>query len=243
MKGWRDRWVAAILIVLLLAISAGFWLARPHDRPPLALLTALPIIWGETDVPGVLQGRSAPSLSYLWLQKRHRVVPLDVLDPAALSPHKLLLIAQPRALAPTELVALDDWVRAGGHVLILTDPWLGWPSSLAIGDPRRAPTLALLDPLLTHWGVVLEAPREGDENEVERVVDGRLLRTTAPGWLRATDSECLVGEGDLTATCTVGEGQALIVADADLLSDAHWRSSRNDAILAGWLDRVSRKTR
>ena len=40
---------------------------------------------------------------------------------------------------------------------ILTDPVLVWPSELALSDIRRPPPVGLLGPLLTHWGLRLEA--------------------------------------------------------------------------------------
>src|SRR5690606_8197285 len=108
--------------------------------------------------------------------------------------------------APVELVALDDWVRRGGHALIFSDPWLDWPSSLAIGDPRRAPILGLLDPLLAHWGLVLQPPRPDEAGLVERPVADGAFRTMAPGTLRSTGNACRIEEGGLVAFCTIGAG-------------------------------------
>ena len=126
-------------------------------NPDLMLMTALPLIWGEG---GAFDPASRPQLSYKQLQREFRVRPLDVLDEAGLASGRLLLLAQPRVLAPVELVALDAWVRGGGRALILTDPLLLWPSALPIGDVRRPPAIGLLGPLLAHWGLALDPPAE-----------------------------------------------------------------------------------
>ena len=48
-------------------------------------------------------------------------------------------MAHPLAQPAEDLVALDDWVRGGGRVLLLADPMLEWPSKRPLGDPLRPP--------------------------------------------------------------------------------------------------------
>ena len=60
-------------------------------------------------------------------------------------PGGLLLAAQPQALTAERLVALDDWVRAGGRLVLLADPSLRWESSRPLGD-RFRPPYAFPDP-------------------------------------------------------------------------------------------------
>jgi hypothetical protein len=213
-------------------------------KPDLMLFTGLPIIWGEG---GAFDPQSRPAASYRMLQAEFRVRPLDVLDDPGLAAGRLLLLAQPRALAPGELVALDAWVRRGGRVLILTDPQLVWPSELPLGDIRRPPAIGLLDPLLTHWGLRLERGEQG--LVVRDLPDGSRLRLAAPGRFVATKPACAT-EDSLWARCRLGAGEALLLADADLMHDALWagdgagagrsdRTADNPLVIADRLDRLA----
>ena len=76
--------------------------APAEDRPELMLMTALPIIWGES---GAFDPTSSPAESYHALRREFRVRPLDNLSRETLT-GRLLLLAETRALAPEELVAL-----------------------------------------------------------------------------------------------------------------------------------------
>jgi hypothetical protein len=132
---------------------------------------------------------------------------------------KLLVMAQPRPLSPDENVALDDWVMAGGRLLLFADPMLTQDSAFAIGDKRRPEGTVLLSPILTRWGITLEF----DETQAlgERQVDvfGQAMPVNLPGGFRLTAGEgrChLLAEG-LVARCRVGKGVVLAVADAALL--------------------------
>ena len=69
-------------------------------------------------------------------------------------------MAQPRAQPAEDLVALDNWVRGGGRVLLLADPMLEWPSERPLGDPFRPPPTFADTGLLAHWGLKLDAPDE-----------------------------------------------------------------------------------
>lgn len=140
---------------------------------------------------------------------------------AALGTASLLLVAQPRPPGPAALVAIDGWVRGGGRTLILTDPALRWPSDLAWGDPRRAPIDDGLGPLLLHWGLELEPPR-GGKALIVRGVEGRRLHIAAPGRFIKRGGVCAVMHGGLMADCPIGQGRALLFADADLLHDLLW---------------------
>lgn len=259
----RRRWgrkgtsAAAALVVLLLALPFG--LARVHEeialgddsetaaaqRPVLHLLTALPIVWGEA---GPFDPASRPAQSFVYLQREFDVRAIDALTPETLSEARLLLAAQPRLLAPEELVAFDRWVRGGGRALILTDPALAWPSDLPPGDVRRAPPVGLLGPLLAHWGVALE-PSQRPHVLVDRT-GGRRLALGVPGRFRVEGGDCETGP-DWRARCRIGAGEAMLVADADLLHDLLWmapaeggagraaRLADNPLVVADWLDRLA----
>lgn len=259
--GRAGQIAATALIVLLFVVPRGLGpyetlAAGPTgsrvaaDKPTLLLMTALPIIWGEG---GAFDPQSRPASSYRALQEEFTVRPLDVLDPQSLSGARLLLLAQPRALEPAELVALDTWVRRGGRVLVLTDPSLLWPSELPLGDVRRPPPVGLLGPLLRHWGLTLEAEAQPRlvVDYVRQQGDARKLTLGAPGSFTATGPACRLTGRSYFAHCAIGQGTALLVADADLLRDGLWaapgeggtgrhaRLADNPLILAGWLDRLA----
>ena len=224
--------------------------AGAGDRPPLMLLTGLPLAWGEGGVGEALDGTAGPAASYSAIERAYAVRPIDAAAPDALGSSDLLLIAQAHPPGPAGLVAIDQWVRKGGRTLILTDPALRWPSGYALGDPRRPPPDDGLGPLLTHWGLRLDPPGPGGAL-VGRDVDGRRLMLAAPGRLVATGPDCVVGDGGLGADCRLGKGRALLFADADLLHDLLWvgpgadgarRSGRladNAAFVVARLDRLS----
>jgi hypothetical protein len=203
----------------LLGCAALLMWLGPRDRvvasaarPSLAVMTALPLFWEEGGMVRV----DAPIIDVL--RARFEVRAVD--NPADVRARDRLLLAQPRDPEPAGLVAIDAWVRGGGRVLALADPRLAWPSRLPMGDRRRAPSVTALAPLLTHWGVVLESV---DEGEVRRFLrDGRLVTTLAAGRLRATAPGCRAMEAGLVMRCAVGRGEAVIVADADLLDDRLW---------------------
>ena len=68
-------------------------------------------------------------------------------------------MAQPLAQPAEDLVALDDWVRGGGRVLLLADPMLEWPSKRPLGDPLRPPPMFMDTGLLAHWGLAARRAR------------------------------------------------------------------------------------
>lgn len=128
---------------------AGF-VYRPPDRPPLALVTGLPLLWSEAEAPAILAGadEAAPAAIYRYLATQFRIAPTSIDD---LGRFDLLLLAQPRPPGPRGLVAIDAWVRGGGRALILDDPDLDWPSARPLGDLLRPPRVTGLAPLLAHW--------------------------------------------------------------------------------------------
>jgi hypothetical protein len=195
--------------------------AAPDVKPPLLLLTGLPLIWGEGGLSDALQGSVEPSGAYLVLAKSYEVEPIDEAASDVLAGSALLLVAQPRPPGPAGLVAIDAWVRDGGRILILTDPMLRWPSELALGDPRRPPGDDGLGPLLAHWGLKLEPPA-GGKMLITRFIDEARIMFAAPGRFVPTNGRCRISDAGLLADCRIGKGRALLIADADMLHDLLW---------------------
>lgn len=247
------RRIGAILCLLGLA-----WLAtRPvsQARNPAVDVSILsgPALQG---VPlGRAMGRSAADsiglVGPLWLalSERLRLHPLDAIDSPGLTHARRLILIQPRALSPSELVALDAWVRGGGRAVILADPLLHWHDPRPIADPARAPITSLLDPLLSHWGLVLASARPDDRTQRRFLQSGALIQLLGAASFELTGQSpsCRLEEGGLIAQCRVGGGHALLIADADWADDPLWtlrpdrpgdrRARTSDApdLLADWI--------
>jgi len=214
----------AVLLVVIAAVSLLFYFrhsnrppvpaARPlAERPPLMLLTTLPIAFPEhfaLNVP------ASPVLKAL--QSRYRVEPISVADAGELDHGRLLLMAQPQAQPPEDLVALDDWVRAGGRVLLFADPALEWPSDRPLGSLLRPPYAFADTGLLAHWGLRLQGPDQLGPAEVK--IDGFALSTRSPGKVVATNHDCSIDSGGFVARCRMGPGEATVIADADFLNSS-----------------------
>ena len=218
----RARRRALLAVAVAILALAGAWMvasrtgpmplpARPAaDRPTLLLLTSLPLVFGEGFS---LENNGSPALSAL--ETRYRVVPISVADAAELAKGRLLLMAHPLAQPAEDLVALDDWVRGGGRVLLLADPDLEWPSNRPLGDLLRPPPMFMDTGLLAHWGLRLDAPETHDVQV--RKLGGFDIVTDSPGQL---SGRCPVSADRLVARCRIGKGAATVVADADLLDSA-----------------------
>lgn len=152
--------------------------------------------------------------------------PLDAIETERIDSLDAMLIIQPRALAPDELVALDNWVRLGGHGVVLADPELLWDDDRAMGHPLKPPRHSLLGPLLNRWGVALEpaAVRSPGADPVERrfLADGAMLQLAGASRFRLTGAACRLAEQGLIARCSIGKGSAILIADADFANDALW---------------------
>jgi len=254
------RWLAIAALFGAATIAPHFaevW--RGSDgaggKPVIGVMTVMPLQGVAMGAANGLAPMEAIGMrSPLWqaLEGRFRPRPLDAIDTASLQGLRVLLLAQPRTLAPAELVALDGWVRRGGRAVILADPLLHWPDPRPLGHPARAPLTSLLDPLLTHWGLRLESAEMHvghDPLDRRALQGGGMLQLS--GASRFTQHGhrpgCTVQERGLLASCRIGQGGALLVADADWINDTLWtldparpddrRAWTSDAIglLESWL--------
>jgi hypothetical protein len=213
----RPRALILVLVTVLAAAAIAFASIerapprlRPRpaaQRPVLLLLTSLPLVFGEDFS---LHGGGSPALKKL--ETRYRVAPISVTNAQELAKGRLLLMAQPQAQTAEYLVTLDDWVRAGGRVLLLADPMLEWPSKRPLGDALRPPPMFADTGLLAHWGLRLDAPdRRGAST---RRLAGFDVIAASPGQLFG---RCRISADRFVADCKIGMGYAIVVADADFL--------------------------
>ena len=209
--------------------DAGGADAAPQTK--LGLMSSLPLYWPlGTDVAVIAGGSADLPWQRAALSGDYVIEPLDTLSPIpALSPDApdtdplkgltRLAVIQPRGLSPADNVALDDWVRAGGRLLLVLDPALTGDYDLPLGDPRRPVDTALILPVVGRWGLAVSF----DEAQEAAVIQSRLGETALPlalhGRIAITDptaAQCTVLAESAAVRCRVGAGQVTLIADAAL---------------------------
>lgn len=219
----RSSFAALAAAGALIAVGIAAW-ALPSDRSKreLGLVTSLPIYWSESvSIAEAIEGGASPHWVRDSLEEDYRLVPLDTLDGPELGRLEGLVLAQPRPLAPGENIALDEWVRAGGRLILFADPLLTEHSRYAIGDKRRPQDVALLSPILRRWG--LELTFDEDQADEERGVSfaGTRIPLRLAGLFVPAETDaparCALAADGVVARCTVGKGRVLVIADAAVL--------------------------
>lgn len=209
------------------------WQTPSGERPELGVMSSLPIIW---PLDASMEDIAASTYQTPWLggalARDFELIPLDTLSPiSALSPDQpdsdplkgveRIAIIQPRGLSPSDNVALDNWVRAGGQLLLVLDPMLTGDYDLPLGDPRRPSDTALIPPVVARWGMEVSFdPQDSAKNGIKIVpFEGRELFVMHSGRIAANEVEgaqCTLFAENLIARCEVGQGSATLVADAAL---------------------------
>lgn len=204
---------------------------------PIGLFTSLPILWDDSAELGTeLRPDAVPHWAIKVFALRGKIEPLDLLNPTSLAGLRRLVIAQPRPLGPAENVALDDWVRGGGQLLLLADPALTQDSAFAIGDPRRPQAVALLSPILGRWELDLLFDDRQVMREASRDVLGIATPVNLPGrFATRGQANCRLWADGLAVTCTIGKGRVVALADAAVLERGDTSGMRPKAF-AGLLD-------
>lgn len=244
----------AIFIALGLAVAAALYFARAEfharqlaGREQLGLMSSLPIYWDDgAAFDDIVAGAAQKPWVRDVLETRYRIAPLDALaregtgtgDAPATEPLaglRYLLIAQPRGLSPADNVALDNWVKDGGHLLYALDPMLTGTYTVPFSDPRHPTLIGMLPPVLPRWGIEMEFT-ERQPFEVHEVAMGfGPVPVMMGGKIVLTEDgaqHCQVeGEG-LLATCRIGKGRVTLLADAALFELPEGESSDRDALLA-----------
>lgn len=207
---------------------------------PLLLFTSLPVYWPETpDLATALKGEEPPHWARRAIETERALRPVDTLDAATLNGRRDLLMIQPRPLSSAENVALDEWVAGGGRLLLFADPALTAATTFALGDRRRPQDIVLLSPILARWGLRLEFDAEQAAGEHTVELDGVSIPVNLPGRFVVVaggraDASCRIGQDALLASCEVGKGRVLAIADAALFEPVDEPARRNalDALMA-----------
>ncbi|MXO72788.1 ABC transporter [Alteraurantiacibacter buctensis] len=221
-SNWLRRTSTTLGLAAWLALAgpAAAQDAAAPVRPPLLLMGTIPIYWGEAgELTDLLHGGATPHWARGVLERGFELVPLDTLSAETLPPAGgRLLLAQPRTLSAPENVALDAWVRGGGRVLLFADPLMTGHSRFAIGDRRRPQDVALLSPVLTHWGLELALADQPAPGLVPGDAGVAQFPVNQAGKLMALPAgACRVLGDGVAARCALGAGEVLVVADAALL--------------------------
>ena len=231
MRGFRETLPSALAVLLALTqcTAGGSRPDIPHEDVRIQLMTSLPLVWSEgASMEAILSGQAEPAPIYRYWQDHYDVTAVDSLEQLSRDDPDIVILAQPRAMDPADLADLDGWVRAGGAVIILTDPDLLWPSALPLADPRRPLVSGLLSPLLGHWGLELVADADNSATVVTLRLGEHAFATRGIGALEPISPDsvpgarCEMAEGGILARCAIGKGRATIVADADFLDAGLW---------------------
>ena len=188
----------------------------------MALFTSLPLLWtGSGDLGSELQSDTPSHWAKAVLAQHGKIVPLDSLTGDGRNPLTgitRLVIAQPRPFSPQENVALDNWIRGGGQLLLLADPAYTEDSPLAVGDLRRPQATVMLSPILKRWGLELQFDDAQTLGETTREVMGLAVPVNLPGRFETRgQAGCKLWGDGLAVTCSIGRGRVIALADAALL--------------------------
>lgn len=230
----RTRLLAALLLIGAgLALLGWSLLPKPPARPePVGLFTSLPLVWGEGEKLGDLlrpETRGHPALAAI--AAIGPVQPLDTLEQLGAGQRRLVL-AQPRPLSPAENVALDNWVRGGGRLLLFADPLLTAHSDYPVGDPRRPQDVVLLSPILSRWGLELTFDESQPGGLRTVALAGPAMPIDLAGAWRTTNPACAIEGDGLLVSCRIGKGRVIALADAEVLSASDPEALRQPALAA-----------
>lgn len=235
----KPRLFAALLLGVLVC-GAALWLGRAgpaRSQAPIGLFSSIPLLFAET---GELTLDAPPPWPRAVIADHGPPVPLDSLTGeggrSPLAGIDRLVVAQPRALSPAESVALDAWVRAGGRLLLLADPMYTGHSPFALGDPRRPQAIAMLSPLLDHWGLRLDFDNQQAGGVHTASAMGLSVPVDLPGRFSIVrGSDCRLWDQGLVASCRIGMGRVYALADATVI-DPDGEDAAHVKALSGLLD-------
>jgi hypothetical protein len=217
-------------------------------------MSSLPLYWPlGVELAELAGGLDAVPWQREALEQSYRLQLLDTLSPAPAlgaqgsSPDPLaglsrLAIIQPRGLSPADNVALDQWVRSGGRLLLVLDPQLTGDYDLPLGDPRRPSDTAIIPAVVAHWGLAVLFDEAQDADWRAAKLDGAIVPLRLAGELSVSETGkglCALYTKGAAAHCRIGKGRVTVLADAALFEHraaAGERAARLTALLAATLD-------
>ena len=237
----KRLWVVG-LVALGLVAGGGAWAIRESSkvccapdaaaagpRMQLGLMTGLPLYWPlEASFEQIAQNDYDTPWFRTLTEPHYELIPLDTLspipalDPSA-EPDNLMegiehfALIQPRGLAPSDNVALDEWVRAGGRLLLVLDPQLSGHYELPLGHPRFPSITAFIPPVVERWGLAIQYDGEQSEELAFAALPDAELPVHLYGEIAVLDgaeNTCRVDVSRALAQCDVGAGRVTLLADA-----------------------------
>lgn len=220
--------------------------ASDEPRPPMGLMTSLPLYWPlGADFADIAGGGAELPWQRAVIEQDFEIVPLDTLSPIpGLGPDdpetdpleglERLAIIQPRGLSPADNVALDEWVRAGGQLLIVLDPQLTGEYDMPLGDPRRPNGTALIPPVIPRWGMAGSFSPQRAELRHADLPGGRVpVLMGSELRVEADNNGCTAHESALIVRCeSVGEGSVTYLGDAAVFEHRELVGGNAEAIRA-----------
>jgi ABC-type uncharacterized transport system involved in gliding motility auxiliary subunit/ABC-type transport system involved in multi-copper enzyme maturation permease subunit len=128
-------------------------IARVSQSGPskIAILSTLPLAAGRGGAFAALRGQSQPMQILKLLQADYEIRLLTA-DAINLQDVGVLMLLQPPALSPDAMAVIDAYVRGGGRILVMADPWPErWQD-----QPGSLTSSQNLEPLLNKWGITLK---------------------------------------------------------------------------------------
>jgi len=199
----------------------------------LALMTSLPLYWPlEASFEDIAHNTHETPWFRSLTQAHYDLVPLDTLSPIPaleegsdpidpMQGIERFALIQPRGLAPADNVALDEWVRAGGQLLLALDPALSGHYELPLGHPRFPTVTALIPPVVARWGLEIRFDDQQSEELAFIELPDQQLPVHLHGEIVAIDggndagaNDCSIDASHVIARCAIGRGSVTVLADA-----------------------------
>lgn len=222
--------------------------------PAFGLMTSLPLYWPlAADLTDLASGNVAVPWPRVFMERGYTIVPLDTLSPTVLASGEeegvspladmeRLAIIQPRGLSPADNVALDEWVRSGGRLLLALDPALTGHYAVPIGDPRLPTMTALIPPVVARWGLAIRFDEARQEPLGRAPLPGggdallRLHGEISPlEGSKAESTGCQALASAPIVQCAVGKGRVTLLADAAMFEHRELAGATGER-LRGLLD-------
>lgn len=256
-----ERALAAALWLIAAAGLGGCNTAPARDdplteasraaMPELGLMTGLPLTWPlEASFEQIAQGEYETPWFLTLAQPHYELVPIDTLapipsiDPAQPDSEPLkgmerLAIIQPRGLSPADNLALDNWVRAGGVLLLALDPALTGHYAVPLTDPRHPAVSALIPPVVARWGLAIRFDEGQGDDLAFTDLSGVRLPLHLAGEIVPLEERAGSGKGACTiaasralAICAVGKGRVTMLADAAVFEHEELAGDKGEALAA-----------
>ncbi|MDY7097746.1 MAG: hypothetical protein SXU28_06375, partial [Pseudomonadota bacterium] len=225
-------------------MEQGDRVVLPSGRPTLGLMSGLPLYWPlDASFDQIAQGSYDPPWFRDRVEAHYELIPVDTLSPIAplveggeqsdpLKGIERLAIIQPRGLSPQDNVALDNWVSAGGHLLLALDPALTGHYEVPIGDPRHPSVTALIPPVLAKWGMKIVFDEDQSQELGFDAVMGREFPVHLAGKIGVDETSCEASGQGAIVRCPVGEGYVTVIADAAIFEHAELAGLNGEVVIA-----------